>query len=278
MKKILMICCLLQSLAYAQGPVFIAGDTSLCQGQSSVLSVSDQFVSYQWMIKPITIPNLPVPVYTPISGATSDTLVINHFDHSAHFICVRLVTSNGDTLYSEEREILGYAFSNPYMLGVYHDWQSSDPDTGEVFICPGDTVGLQFMPEYFYNDITWEKDGQVVSTDTTYLFTQAGMYRAGGKSALCPNNFFWTNFLKVSWCVLSVDEHSKETIRCINPVTGDVLTLTDPDYAGTFEIFNEWGDKVLAGQFQQGSIRVSPLSNGIYFLVLSDGTTMKFVR
>lgn len=276
MKGILVFCCVIQSMVFAQTSVTISGDTSLCPGQSSVLSVSDEYVAYQWFIKTISIPTLPIPQYAPINGAVYDTISINHFDHSAKIIQVRMVDINGDTLYSDEKEIIGYAFSNPYLVGFYNDWQNTNPDTGEVFICPGDTVGLMLMPEYLLNDVQWFRNGQLIGNDTTHLVTQDGFYEVGGTPGFCPNHY-WTT-LQVSWCVLSVEEDEYEEIRIVNPVSEPYLIFTNTNYSGNFEISDELGREVLSGKFQDGKIDVSGLKSGVYFIRISDRYKMKFIK
>jgi hypothetical protein len=271
------------SLAYAQRvplaspPVnlpFIVGDSLLCPNGTGTVS-TQLFDSYQWYRRYFGATDA-----TPIPGATGQSLVMDYSSYAASFLSVE-VTLGDSTYLSEEFLVDGLLFLPPVVqtTGTY-----SVGSSGELLLCPGDTIFLTLLPPYTTN-ITWFEDGQAIpgANETTLAITSPGTYTVEGAPELCPDYRSGLGlFLTVVPCVSDSRTAAEPSDLSLypNPVR-DQLTIRSPAAgSGRYSVWDSQGRQVLSGTWEGANrtLDVRGLAPGLYTLVWQAGTQRSLER
>ncbi len=265
------------SLAYAQQvplaapPValpVIVGDSLLCPNGSGLVSTQD-YDSYQWYRR-----YFGTTEATPIPGATAQSLVLDYFSYAASFLSVE-VTLGDSTYVSEEFFVDGLLFLPPV---VETSGSFEIGSSGEIIICPGDTVFLTLRPPYT-TQITWfENDAPIPGANgVTLVVTEPGTYTVEGAPEACPDYISGLGlYLVVEPCVSDsrTEAAPAPLVLFPNPVR-DELTIRSPIFGGgTYSVVDSRGRQVRSGEWTNGDKRldVRGLVPGLYTLVWQAGT------
>lgn len=168
----------LGSLLLAQPAPTIHGDSLLCPSSTGWVS-TQVFDTYQWYLR-----YYGSTTRTAITGATSQSLPIDHFTYSASYLSVH-VAQGSDTATSPEFFVDGWAFLPPVVM---HTGTFTTGPNGESIICIGDTLYLTLMQPYD-TLVQWYESGSPLpgADSTTLVVTTAGYYTVEGAPKVCPD-------------------------------------------------------------------------------------------
>lgn len=173
--------------AFCQPEPEIDGQEMLCPNSTATYTTG-AYDSYQWYVHPYGSNDT-----TPISGATSQTLLIDADSYIPCWLIVE-VTEGGQTAMSEEFFVDGWAFLPP---AVMSNGDFTIVGEGIAQICIGDTMYFEFMMPYNSN-IVWYRDGsELPETSNILTVTQGGTYQVQGAPDICPDYVGWSLPLEV---------------------------------------------------------------------------------
>jgi len=224
MKNAILLFFLLVSLAIcAQPNPTVTGDNMICPLGSGTVA-TQTFDSYQWFIRYFGSMET-----NPISGATSQTLVMNYYDFAASYVSVQ-VWQNGQTATSDEHFVDGWVFLPPTVMS---DGNFTVGPTGESILCPGDTMYFIMNMPYTTN-ITWYKDNEEIPDENspTLTVTQPGNYYVTGAPEVCPEYIQGPGVdLTVQFC----------SIPSLNPtISGDDMLCPEGEGLLTTQAFDSY--------------------------------------
>ena len=153
-------------------PTITPTNLILCPNESDTLW-TQVYDSYQWYKDGVAIP-----------GANQQYLVVDYFNDAGYYFKVE-VDSAGFFETSDSVLVDGWAFLPVFVI---QEGQFVPGPTGEMLMCPGDTVYLILGLPYDTN-IQWTENGNVIpgATNDTLVVTQSGLYHVTGSPSQCPN-------------------------------------------------------------------------------------------
>lgn len=266
---------------FAQTAPVIAGDTMLCPDTNGTASVTngETYDTYQWQFK-YWFTN---DDFEDISGATSDSFTYDWFTYDQALLKV-VVTKDGETYESNEIQIDSYAFAS---LLISHNLSAGvevDQTNGNFMICEGDFI--ESTVQLPYTIVQWYKDGQPINgaTQTTYTFTEPGVYTVEASPADCPNLVETTPPMTVvekADCNLGVDEVSLKTISLSqNPVINSLKLVNIHQVELTqLVVYDLSGKQVKSKSLGDLSeLTITDLSSGIYILKVQAENAVKNIK
>jgi len=250
----------------SQAPI-ITGDNLICPNDSGTVTTTT-YSNYQWYIRPFG-----TVTKTEISGATSQSLVMDYYTYAASYISVEVVNPSEDTLISDEFFVDGWTFLNPTVMS---EGNFTVGPFGEPIICPGDTVIFSLMNPYNVN-ITWFLDGSPIpgETEQQLIVTYPGNYYVTGAPPQCPQLIQGPGTeLTVVECTTASDLLYVENTFEVWPVpTNNYLNIRLTilsEFEGHMTIYNMLGQPldILKIQSQEILVDVSNYKDGVYCFVI----------
>ncbi|MBD3583856.1 T9SS type A sorting domain-containing protein [Flavobacterium selenitireducens] len=267
---------------YAQQPT-IEGDLLLCpEGTGTATIVTDQaYDSYQWQWRF----SFGDEEFQDVPGATSSEFTYDHYNYSVTDIRVR-VTLEGQTYYSNELAIDGYAFLPIFTMQNFDEEEVSiDPNNGTLLLCEGGSIEFSVgMP--YTSSIQWYKNDVAMNGETnpTLIVMGPGNYHVTAAPQACPG--FFDTSLPVS---VAMDPDCSLSIG--TPVAGigfgfypnpvrSTLHFNASSTVSTVEIFDVSGKKLLSGSpaVTSGDFDTSALSSGVYVMKVGTAKGTKAFR
>ena len=250
----------------SQTPI-ITGDNMICPNDSGMVTTTT-YSNYQWFKRPFGS-----VTSTAISGATSQSLVMDYYTYAASYVSVEVINPSGDPLTSDEFFVDGWTFLNATVMS---EGDFTVGPFGEPIICPGDTLIFSLMNPYNTN-ITWFLDGNPITGETQQqlIVTHPGDYYVSGAPEQCPQ-LTQGLALTVVDCTTSSGLINVEDVCQVWPVpTNNYLNIGLPilsEFEGQITIYNMLGQRldILKIQSQEILVDVSNYKEGIYCFVIEE--------
>ena len=226
-----------------------SGKTRICSGQSVTLSaVSSLGLSYQWLRNGVNIPFATLPSYT--ANVTGD---------------YKVLVANTGTGCSKLSPVVNVTV-NPLPLALV-------TASGSTSFCNGDSVLLQANNGSGYT-YQWRLNGNPMpgATSVSYMAKSAGTYKVRVRDA---NGCTQVSSGVVVTIPCRSEPENKEPLEVYpNPVNGRMFVEYPGEMNSPFIILDSQGRTVTNGYLLNGlnEVDLSDLSDGIYFLMIPDGT------
>lgn len=226
-------------------PTITPSNLILCPNENDTIW-TQAYDSYQWYKNG-----------NPISGATNQYLVVNHFNDAGYYFSVD-ATLNGCTETSAQVLVDGWAFLPPFVMteGDY-----TIDGMGVTRACPGDTVFLILGNPYSVNIQWYDTSGAIpgANNDTLVITSGTNSYTVSGAPAVCPDYIAQLGVaIDVAFYSLPVP-----TITA----NGNMLQAT-PSTGYTYQWYN--GSNAIAGATSSSYI---PIANGNYWVTITDNNS-----
>ncbi len=261
---------LVSTLSYGQNPT-IAGDSLLCPNSTGLLT-TQPYDTYQWFVRYFGSSTI-----TPISGANSQTLVIDYSTYAASYLSVE-VTLGANDYVSPEFFVDGYAFAG---FTVASSGNFTIGPLGESVLCPGDTMFFQVMLPFDTN-ITWYQNGDTIPgiNSTILTVTTAGNYYVTGAPSVCPAYIEGPGVtLEVIDCPVGIEEHHSSQISVFpNPAENNIRIINGKQ-SEEYLILEATGKIIRKGVISSGqmTLNIETLNSGVY-IFKSGSTTRMFIK
>lgn len=259
--------------AFGQQPQpTISGDNMLCPGGTGIVS-TQLFDTYQWKRRYYGSTTTEL-----ISGAVSQSLVMDYYSFSASYVSVT-VTLSEQTATSPEFFVDGYVFLLPYVIisGTY----TPGPE-GSFMICPGDTIVFELGNPYNTN-ITWYRNGEAIAGASSQVLKvgRDGVYEVTGAPEVCPEFIQSPGVpLEVVWCPTGKPSQQADKLKVLlNPFFTvirfpEYVTRTEPNYV----VIDLQGKVWKNGRLKDTELNLDVLPSGLYLLLVDGWQAVKLTK
>ena len=228
--------------------------------------------TYQWFIRYFGSSTI-----TPISGANSQTLVVDYNTYAASYISVE-VTLGANDYVSPEFLIDGWVFqgatvasTGDFTIGPF----------GETILCPGDTMYFELLQPYETN-ITWFKNGDTIQGNNTTILTvtEAGEYYVTGAPLVCPSYIQGPGVsLTVIDCPVGIEENVSNQIEIYPNPAENTIEIVNVKNGQEYFISDAIGKIVMSGKINSDKLllNIESLPSGFY-LFKSNSITARIIK